>query len=72
MPGFPLERRSPSFDLAELVGRKTEDARARCERDGFHVQVVDLDKTVAVTLEYSPNRIRLVTRRGVVEDCHRG
>ncbi|MGW3964385.1 hypothetical protein ACWED2_31535 [Amycolatopsis sp. NPDC005003] len=72
MPGFPLDPRRPSFDLAELVGRKAEDASGRCERDGFHVQVVDLDKTMAVTLEHRPDRIRLFTRRGVVEDCHQG
>ena len=72
MPGLPLERRQPTFDLSELVGRKAEDATARCERDGFHVQVIDLAKMVAVTLEYSPNRIRLSVRRGVVEDCHQG
>ncbi|WP_086846216.1 hypothetical protein [Amycolatopsis kentuckyensis] len=72
MPGSPFPRRLPSFDLAELVGRTTEDARQRCERDGFHVQVIDLDKTAAVTLEYHSNRIRLGVRRGVVEDCHQG
>jgi hypothetical protein len=72
MPGFPFERRSPSFDLAELIGRKTEDARQRCERDGFQVQVFDLDRHPAATLELNPNRIRLTTRRGVVEDCHQG
>ncbi|KDN21332.1 hypothetical protein [Amycolatopsis rifamycinica] len=70
MPGF--ERRQPSFDLAELVGRKIGDARERCERDGFHVQVVDLDRHPAVTLEWRPDRIRLAARRGVVEDCHQG
>ncbi|HET6708378.1 hypothetical protein [Amycolatopsis sp.] len=73
MPGFPFpERRRPSFDLAELVGRKTEDAQARCERDGFHVQGFDLDRHPWVTLDWSPNRIRLFTRRGVVEECHQG
>ncbi len=72
MLGFPLRRRPPSFDLAELVGRKIEDARARCERDGFQVQVVDLGKPSAVTLDRRPNRIRLHVRRGVVEDCHQG
>ena len=39
MPEVPLKRRQPSFDLAELIGRKTEDARQRCECDGFRVQV---------------------------------
>jgi hypothetical protein len=72
MPGFPLRRRPPTFDLAELVGRKTEDARERCERDGFQVQVIDLGKLSAVTLDLRPNRIRLHVRRGVVEDCHQG
>ena len=70
MSGFPLERRQPSFDLAELVGRKVEDAKARCERDGFRVEV--LDQHTWVTLELDPNRIRLSARRGVVEDCHQG
>ncbi|MGW3996728.1 hypothetical protein ACWEF6_24850 [Amycolatopsis sp. NPDC004772] len=70
MPGFPLERRQPSFDLAELVGRKTEDAKARCERDGFQVEL--LDQHSKVTLELNPNRIRLTVRRGLVEDCHQG
>ncbi|MEU4519655.1 hypothetical protein AB0F52_13180 [Amycolatopsis sp. NPDC024027] len=72
MPGFPLPRRPPSFDLAELVGRKTEDARERCERDGFQVQVIDAGTPSAVTLDLRPNRIRLHVRRGVVEDCHQG
>ncbi|WP_410574860.1 hypothetical protein [Amycolatopsis sp. cmx-4-61] len=73
MPGFPFpELRRPSFDLAELVGRKVEDARARCERDGFQVQVFDLDRHPAVTLELNRNRIRLTARRGVVRDCHQG
>ncbi|GHG24955.1 MULTISPECIES: hypothetical protein [Amycolatopsis] len=72
MPGFPFDRRKPSFDLAELVGRTTEDARERCERDGFLVQVVDLERNPWVTLELKPNRIRLTVRRGVVEDCHQG
>ena len=70
--GFSLGRRPPSFDLAELVGRKAEDARERCERDGFVVQVLDLGKTAAVTLDWHQNRIRLFTRRGRVERCHRG
>ncbi|ADJ43571.1 hypothetical protein AMES_1747 [Amycolatopsis mediterranei S699] len=72
MPGFPLELRPPSFDLAELVGRKTDEATARCERDGFQVQVFDIEKPSAVTLELRRNRIRLHVRRGVVEDCHQG
>ena len=67
-----MQRRQPSFDLAELVGRKTEDAKARCEREGFPVQVVDRDHHPAVTLDRRPDRIRLFTRRGVVEDCHQG
>ncbi|QKV75512.1 hypothetical protein [Amycolatopsis sp. Hca4] len=71
MPRFPPVPRQPTFDLAELVGRKTEDATERCERDGFQVQVID-GTTEAVTLELRPNRIRLTTRRGVVEDCHQG
>ncbi|MGW5744229.1 hypothetical protein [Amycolatopsis sp. NPDC003861] len=70
MPGFPLERRQPSFDLTELIGRKTEDAKARCERDGFQVEL--LDQHSKVTLELNPNRIRLTVRRGLVEDCHQG
>jgi hypothetical protein len=72
MPGFPPERRQPSFDLGELVGRKTEDAGARCARDGFHVQVFDRDHHPWRTLDWRPDRIRLTTRRGVVEDCHQG
>ncbi|MFB9688589.1 hypothetical protein [Amycolatopsis plumensis] len=72
MPGFPFERRRPSFDPAELIGRKTEDARQRCEREGFEVQVADLGRRSWVTLELKPNRIRLTVRRGVVEDCHQG
>ncbi|MGW4057576.1 hypothetical protein ACWEGE_04820 [Amycolatopsis sp. NPDC004747] len=72
MPEIRLERRLPSFDLAELIGRKTAEARARCERDGFRVQVVDLDRASGVTLDWRPDRIRLETRRGLVEDCHQG
>ncbi|WP_242546665.1 hypothetical protein [Amycolatopsis sp. MtRt-6] len=67
-----MQRRQPSFDLAELVGRKTEDVRERCARDGFQVQVIDLDRHPWVTLELNPHRIRLSTRRGVVEECHQG
>lgn len=72
MPESPLERRPPSFDLDELVGRKAEEAKERCERQGFDVQVVDLDKTDYVTLDLRLNRIRLFARRGVVERCHQG
>jgi hypothetical protein len=72
MPEIPLKRRQPSFDLAELVGRKTEEARHRCERDGFQVEVLDLDRPAGVKLNWCPDRVRLTTRRGVVEDCHQG
>jgi len=67
-----LKRREPSFDLEELPGTKVAAARERCERDGFDVQVIDLEKTSARTLEFRPNRIRLLARRGVVERCHQG
>jgi len=68
----PLELRQPSFDLDELPGRKAGEARERCERDGFAVQVIDVGTTSAVTLEMRPHRVRLFVRRGVVERCHRG
>jgi len=70
MPEFRLERRRPSFDLGELIGRNAEEAKERCEREGFDVQVVDAEKTSAITLEWRSNRIRLFVRRG--EDCHQG
>lgn len=68
----PPEKRAPSFDLDELVGKPVDEARERCERDGFDVQVVDVEKTSAVTLELRTNRVRLFARRGVVERWSQG
>lgn len=65
-------KREPSFDLAELSGCRVDDARQRCELDGFVVQVVDLDANPAVTLDLRPNRIRLMARKGRVVDVHQG
>ncbi|MEC3981403.1 hypothetical protein [Amycolatopsis sp. H20-H5] len=65
MPVFEL--REPSFELAELLGRPADEARRRCEEDGFFVQIVDLGRTDALTLDLRLDRIRLLTRHGKVE-----
>lgn len=69
----------PSFDLAELVGRLPEDAKHRCEADGFVVQVVDLDWLEAhnkgrtpMTADLRVNRIRLMVRSGRVISARQG
>jgi hypothetical protein len=61
-----LEPRKPSFDLTELVGLPANEARERCEVDGFIVQIIDSDRTNAMTLDYNRNRIRLIVRHGNV------
>jgi hypothetical protein len=62
--------RQPSFDLEELIGQPADEARRRCEDDGFVVELFDLDQAPAARLDYNPRRIRLLTRRGRVEDAH--
>jgi len=63
-----FDRRKPSFDLAELVGHSASEAKDRCEAAGFKVQVIDLDRTNAITLDYNPERIRLMIRYGKVTE----
>ncbi|MGY6654406.1 hypothetical protein ACXIZN_19745 [Amycolatopsis sp. TRM77291] len=64
--------RTPSFALSELVGSRVDEARSKCEADGFQVEVVDLEGHGAVTLDHRPNRIRLYVRRGKVEEARAG
>lgn len=64
--------RAPSFALSELVGSRVDEARAKCEADGFQVEVVDREGHGAVTLDHRPNRIRLYARRGKVEEAKVG
>jgi hypothetical protein len=67
---FP--KREPSFDLRELSGCGVDEAKRRCEMDGFSVEVIDLDKNAYVTLDLRPNRIRLKTRKGHVIEARQG
>jgi hypothetical protein len=67
-----FEKRKASFDLTDLIGRAVADAQQRCEADGFDVQVLDLEKHPALTLEFRPNRVRLMTRHGKVEEVLQG
>ncbi|MFD6070168.1 MULTISPECIES: hypothetical protein [Amycolatopsis] len=64
--------RAPSFALSELVGSRVDEARGKCEADGFQVEVLDLDRPGAVTLERRSDRIRLRVRRGKVEEARVG
>jgi len=64
--------REPPFDLAELVGLLTDDARRRCEGAGFAVEVVRVDENPSLTLDLRPNRIRLLVRRGHVVEASQG
>jgi hypothetical protein len=67
-----LGGRKPSFDLTELSGCSVNKAKARCESDGFTVQLHDLEQTPAAELDYRPNRIRFLVQGGKVVEAHQG
>ncbi|WP_410649251.1 hypothetical protein [Amycolatopsis sp. cmx-4-54] len=64
--------RVPSFALSELVGSRVDEARSKCEADGFQVEILDLDRPGAVILNLRADRIRLRVRRGTVEEAKIG
>jgi len=67
-----FEKREASFDLSDLIGLAVADAQRKCEDDGFVVQLLDLDKHHAITLDYNANRVRLMNRQGIVRRVHQG
>lgn len=67
-----FEKRKASFDLTDLIGLAVADAQRKCEDDGFDVQVLDLDKHQAMTLDFRPNRVRLMIRHRKVEEVSQG
>lgn len=61
VPSIPMP--TPSFDLEELIGWLPDEAKRRCEKDGFSVELVDIDwlkahneGSVPVTADLRPNR----------------
>jgi hypothetical protein len=62
---FP-PRRDPRIPLGDVVGRPVGDVVGLYRADGFRVEIVDADHTPVMTLEFSPDRIRLIARAGRV------
>lgn len=66
-----LRMKKASFDLASLIGQRPDVAKARCEEDGFIVEILR-PGTIALKLDLNPNRVRLRVERNRVADFHQG
>lgn len=70
----PSPRHAPEPTVAprDVAGRGAEETADLYRADGFHVQVLDVATSRYMTLEYRPDRIRLLVRDGLVVRALRG
>lgn len=58
--------------FTDVIGCDAEEAAELYRADGFIVELLDLDFSTVMTMEYRHNRIRLLTRDDRVVRAHHG